>query len=59
MYLMLRDEKVVGSLKEFRHLTIGQIRFFIRKNTEYNDRKQKNKELNRRLNERLGNKRRT
>lgn len=53
MYLMLKDEGVIASLKEFRHLTIGQIRFFIRKNDEYNERKKKNKELNRRLNENL------
>jgi hypothetical protein len=50
MYLMLKDEGVINSMREFRHLTIGQLRFFIRKNDEYEARKKKNKELNARLN---------
>ena len=52
MYLLLKDEGVIDSLKEFRHLTIGQIRFFIRKNSEYKERDRKTKELNKRLKQR-------
>jgi hypothetical protein len=46
---MLKGHKVVANMSEFSHLTIGQIRFFMRKNDEYEATAKKQRELNERF----------
>lgn len=46
---MCKEEGLINSLREFRRLTIGQIRFFIRKQKEYEDKRKRLQEVNRRL----------
>lgn len=49
---MCKEEGLVNSLREFRHLTMGQIRFFIRKQEAYDKERKRIQEINRRLRER-------
>lgn len=49
---MCKEEGLISSLREFRHLTIGQLRFFIRKHDEYKNERRRLQEINKRLRDR-------